>query len=88
MGVVLQQGLATPFHPQVQLLSLVLVVVVGRVVSDLLLDAGPRGVQVTAAERNSIHQVLPLNVTPQSAEERGKRSQVRFCLINAATEAL
>lgn len=72
MGVVLQQGLATPFHPQVQLLGLVLVVVVGRVVGDLLLDAGPRGVWVTAAEGNSIHQVLALNVTPQSAEEQEK----------------
>lgn len=73
MGVVVQQGLATPFHPQVQLLALVLVVVVGRVVGDLLLDAGPGGVQVTAAEGHSVHQVLPLHVTPQSTEEQEKR---------------
>jgi len=41
VGVVLQQCLATPFHPQVQLLRLVLIVEMGRVVGDLLLDAGP-----------------------------------------------
>lgn len=41
---------------------MVVVGVVGRVVGHLVLDAGPRGAGVTAAEWNSIHQVLPIHV--------------------------
>lgn len=67
MGVVVQQGLAAARHPQVQDLRLVLVVEVGRVVGDLMLNAGTRGEGVAAAEGNAIHQVPPLNVTPQPA---------------------
>lgn len=63
VGVVLQQRPAAAFHPQVQFLRLVLVVEVSRVVGDLLLDAGPGGEGVAAAEWDSIHQVLPLHVT-------------------------
>lgn len=62
--VVLQQRLPTPFHPKVQLLRLVLVVEVRGVVGDLPLDAGSGGVDVAAAEGDSIHQVLPFHVTP------------------------
>lgn len=75
MGVVLQQCLATPFHPQVQLLCLVFIAEVSRVVSYMLLDARPRGVAVAAAEGDAIHQVLPLHVTPQSARE-GEKERV------------
>ena len=63
VGVVLQQRLSTAFHPQVQLLRLILVVEVSGVVGDLLLDAGPGGEGVAAAEGDSIHQVLPLHIT-------------------------
>lgn len=72
MGVVLQQCLATPFHPQVQHLCLVLIVEVGGVVGDLMLNAGPGRVGVAAAEGDSVHQVLPLNVTSQSARKQDK----------------
>lgn len=63
MGVVVQQGLAAAFAPQVQHLCLVLVAEVSRVVGDLMLDAGPWRKGIAAAERDPIHQVLPLNVT-------------------------
>lgn len=63
VGVVLQQGLAAAFHPQVQHLGLVLVVEVSRVVGDLALNAGPGREGVAAAEGDAVHQVLPLNIT-------------------------
>lgn len=66
VSIVLQQCLSTASHPQVLVLGLMLIVEVGRVVGNLMLDAGPRGVDVAAAERDSIHQVFPLYITPQS----------------------
>lgn len=74
--VVLQQCMAAALHPQVLFLCLVLVVEVGRVVRDLLLDAGPGGVYVAAAEGDTVHQVLPLHITSKSARagKRGKGS--------------
>ncbi|TNN84157.1 E3 ubiquitin-protein ligase UBR1 [Liparis tanakae] len=56
VGVVLQQRLAAASHPQVERLGLVLVVEVRRVVGHVLLDAGPRGVEVAAAEGDAGHQ--------------------------------
>lgn len=75
VGVVLQQCLATPFHPQVQHLCLVLIVEVGGVVGDLIMNAGPGRVGVAAAEGDSVHQVFPLNVTSQSARKQEKRGR-------------
>lgn len=77
VGVVLQQRLATPLHPQVQHLRLVLVAEVGGVVGDLVLNAGPRREGVAAAEGDSVHQVLPLNVTSQSAGGQEKREKLK-----------
>lgn len=74
--VVLQQRLAAAFHPQVQLLRLVLVVEVCGVVGDPLLDAGPRGVGVAAAEGDPVRQVLALHVAPQSAGRQEKKKRV------------
>jgi len=67
---VLQQRLPAASHPQVERLGLVLVVEVRRVVGHVLLDAGPRGVEVAAAEGDAAHQVLPLHVAPESAGKR------------------
>lgn len=74
--VVLQQRVAAAFHPQVLFLCLVLVVEVGRVVCDLLLDAWSGGVHVAAAEGNGVHQVLPLHITSKSTREHGKEGEV------------
>lgn len=63
VGVILEQCLAAPFHPQVQLLRLVLVVEVSGVVGDLMLNARPGRIGVAAAEWDSVQQVLPLDVT-------------------------
>lgn len=65
-----------------------LVVVVGRVVGDLLLDAGPGGVQVTAAEGHSVHQVLPLHVTPQSTEEQEKGISAQIVVFSSVQHVL
>lgn len=84
VGVVLQKGLAAAFHPQVQDLRLVLVVEVGRVVVDVLLNAGTRWEGVAAAERNAVHQVPPLDVAPQPAtnqEEQETETIGSFSLI-------
>lgn len=66
VGVVLQQCLSAAFHPQVLVLGLMLIIEMGRVVGNLLLDARPRRVDIAAAEWDSIHQVFPLYITSQS----------------------
>ena len=70
--VVIQQGLSAPLHPDVELLCQKVVVVVSAVVRQLVLDAGPRGAWVAAAEGHSIHQELPINVALETAATEQK----------------
>lgn len=67
-AVVRQQGISTSTLPNVELLGVVVVAVVGRVVGHLGLDAGPGRAGVTAAERDSIHQILAVHVAANTAE--------------------
>lgn len=70
--VVVDQRLSAATVVQVQLLTLVLIVVVGSVVSQAVLETGPRGAGVTAAEGDSIHQVTTVHVaTHTTGEEIG-----------------
>lgn len=74
-GVVVQQRLSAAPPPQVQLLALLVVVEMGRAVADLLLDAGSRGQGAAAAEGDAVHQVLPVDITPQAAAGRSRLSE-------------
>lgn len=67
-SIVGQQGFAAAAFPHVELLCVVVVAVVGRVVGHLVLDAGSGGAGVTAAERDSIHQILAIHVAPNAAK--------------------
>lgn len=49
---------------------MVVVAVVGAVVCQVVLQAGPRGGGVTAAERNAIQQVTVVHVTPDTTGMR------------------
>lgn len=69
-SVVGQQGLAAAAPPHVQLLGVVVVAVVGGVVGHLDLDAGTGGAGVTAAEWDTVHQVLAVHVAPNAAKSR------------------
>lgn len=62
-----EEGLAAAPGPDVQLLDAVVIVIVGGVIGQVVLDAGPRGPGITAAERDAVHQVLPLHVTEDTA---------------------
>ena len=86
VGVVLQQRPAATFHPQVQLLRLVLVVEVSGVVGDLLLDAGPGGEGVAAAEGDAVHQVLPLHVASQSARKQEEEGEAQGFIAGVTCE--
>ena len=66
-AVVRHQGLPTASRPDVELLDAVVVVVVGRVVGQVVLEAGPWRAGVTAAERNAVHQELLLHVAHHAA---------------------
>lgn len=66
-SVVIQQGLSAPLHPDVELLGQKIVVVVSAVVRELVLDAGPGGARVAAAEGHPVHQELPVHVALQTA---------------------
>lgn len=76
-GVVVQQGLTAASPPEVQLLALLVIVEVGGIVAELLLDAGPRGQGAAAAEGNAVHQVPALHVTPYAATW-GKRPELCY----------
>lgn len=65
-----EQGLVAASGPDVQLLDAVVVVVVGGVIGQVMLDAGPGGAGVTAAEGDAVHQVFPLHVTENTAVEQ------------------
>lgn len=67
-SIVGQQGFAAAAPPHVELLCVVVVAVVSRVVGHLELDAGSGGAGVTAAERDSIHQILAIHVAPNAAK--------------------
>lgn len=68
--VVVSQSLPAALGVQVELFCLVVVVVVGSVVGQVVLQAGPRGGGVAAAERNSIHQVSSIHITPDTTGDR------------------
>lgn len=61
--VVIQQGLSAPLHPDIELLCQEIIIVVSTVVCQLVLDTGPWGTWIAAAEGYSIHQELPINIT-------------------------
>lgn len=67
-AVVGEEGLAAAPDPDVELLGAVVVVVVGGVVGQVMLDAGSRGAGVTAAERDAVHQELAFDVTEDTTE--------------------
>ena len=78
-AVVRHQGLPTASRPDVELLDAVVVVVVGRVVGQVVLEAGPWRAGVTAAEGDAVHQVAAVNVAPDTTgRNRGAaRGRVR-----------
>lgn len=67
-SIVGQQGIVAASLPNIELLGVVVITVVSGVVGHLVLDAGSGGAGVTAAERDSIHQVLTIHVAPNAAE--------------------
>lgn len=54
---------------------MVVVAVVGAVVCQVVLQAGPRGGGVTAAERNAVQQVTAVHVTPDATGTRKKKGE-------------
>lgn len=76
VGVVIQQRTSAALLVQVQFLGVIVVVVVCRVVGDLVLDARPRGVQVTAAEGHAVQEILPLHVASLSTNRKRKQKVI------------
>lgn len=72
-AVVGEQGLAAATLPHVELLSVVVIAVVGGVVCHLHLDAWPGGAGVAAAERHAVHQVLAVHVAANAAKRIRQR---------------
>lgn len=75
-AVVVQEGFPAATAPEVELFCLVVVAVVSRVVGDLVLDAGPRGAGVTAAEGDAINQVPSIHVAFDSTACRQGQKDV------------
>lgn len=67
-SIVGQQSFTAATLPHIELLCVVVVAVVGGVVGHLELDAWSGGAGVTAAERDSIHQILAINIAPNAAK--------------------
>lgn len=72
--VVVDQGLAAAAVVQVELLGLVLIIVVGGVVGQFVLDAGPRGAGVATAEWDPVHQIAPIYIAPDATGGERKGS--------------
>lgn len=70
-----EEGLTASTVPDVELLHAEVVVVVGGVIGQVMLDAGARGAGVTAAERDAVHQVLPLHVTEDTTAGQSQSQQ-------------
>lgn len=68
--VIFDQGLSAAASEQVELFCVVVVAVVGAVICQVVLQAGPRGGGVTAAERNAIQQVTAVHVAPDTTAKR------------------
>lgn len=66
-----EKRLPTAPGPDVEVLCAVLVVVMGGVIGQVMLDAGAGWAGVTAAEGDAVHQELPLHVTEETTEDRG-----------------
>lgn len=49
---------------------MMVITVVSRVVCDLVVNAGPWGAGITAAERDSIQQILSVNIAADSAIDK------------------
>lgn len=78
-SVVGQHGFAAAAPPHVELLRVVVVAVVGAVVGHLALDAGSGGAGVTAAERDSVHQILAVHVAPNAAKRMRQSVKLESC---------
>lgn len=58
---------------------MVVVAVVGAVICQVVLQAGPRGGGVTAAEGNAVQQVAAVHITPDTtAKRRGNKFLLPF----------
>lgn len=68
--VIFDQSLSAAASEQVELFRVVVVAVVGAVICQVVLQAGPRGGGVTAAERNAVQQVTAVHVTPDTTATR------------------
>ena len=64
---VVEERLSAASGPDVELLNAVVVVIVGGVIGQVVLDTGPWRPGVTAAEWDAVHQVLPLHITEDTA---------------------
>lgn len=71
-----EECLAAAPGPDVELLNAMVVIVVGGVIGQVVLDAGPRGAGVTAAEGDAVHQELPLHVTEDATEGQTQTLEV------------
>lgn len=56
---------------------MVVITVVSRVVGDLVVNAGPWGAGITAAERDSVQQILPVNIAANSAINRENQYEMK-----------
>ena len=75
--VVGNQSLPTATAVEIELFWLVLVVIVGVVIQQVVLQAGARGGGVTAAEGDAVHQVAAVHVASYAAGDGVKCQRLR-----------
>lgn len=77
-AVVGENRFTTATRPDVELFSAVVVIIVGGVIGQVVLDAGPWRPRIATAERHAVHKVLPLHVAEDTAGGQ-RHSVVRCC---------
>lgn len=80
-AVVGEERLAAAPGPDVELLDAVVIVIVCWVVGKVVLNAGAGGSGVTAAERDAVHEVLPLHVTEDTTATVAQRQRSNTLLV-------
>lgn len=65
--VIVDQGFSATTNEEVEFFGLMLVVVVGRVVGDFVLDTGSGRTRVTATEGHAVNQVTAIHIALNAA---------------------
>ncbi len=82
--VIVDQGFSATTDEDVEFFGLVVVIVVGSVIGDFVLDTGSRRTRVTATEGHTINQIAPIHIALNAAgrlRRKWKKVSLNHCKL-------